>query len=317
MFQLINFNLFLVLSNGEYWMRRDHLLRTCVAKSWVCWQSVRLNLRSGIFMAILNSLFFFGWIYYKEVCFGQLYFSLFESNLLYFIFSDCVFCFTFFLACFVSFAVFWNFYRLLSFVFLYLTSLSLSSISWSSLLLLSLSLSSLDFSFRFVFFLFFFNQIISHLRWFFLNLSVLFESSTISLVVVFLSSLAYSAGSFSIFFESRFTFSLIAFFFFFFLSSFALLSFASFSCFEELFLFRNSSSSSFVLFPILDIIFAEILVIDDGFFERVGEKAAVSFLSFIAIFFSFSFSCSTFSALEASVFTIWDFDVDGLRSGRY
>ena len=156
MFQLINFNLFLVLSNGEYWMRCDHLLRTCVTKSWVCWQSVRLNLRSGIFMAI-NSLFFFGWIYYKEVCFGQLYFSLFESNLLYFIFSDSVFCFTFFFACFVSSAVFWNLHRLLSFAFFYPTFLSLSSISWSSLSLLSLSLSSLDFSFCFVLFLFFFN----------------------------------------------------------------------------------------------------------------------------------------------------------------
>ena len=117
----------------------------------------------------INSLFIFGWIYCKEVCFGQLYFSLSESNLLYFIFSDSVFCFTFFFACFVSSAVFWNLHRLLSFAFFYPTFLSLSSISWSSLSLLSLLLLSLDFSFCFVFFFFFFNQIISHLRRFFLR----------------------------------------------------------------------------------------------------------------------------------------------------
>ena len=51
--------------------------------------------------------------------------------------------------------------------------------------------------------------------------------------------------------------------------------------------------------------------------KRVGEKAVASSLSFIAIFFFIFFSCSTFSALEALVFTIWDSDVDGLRSGRY
>ena len=89
MFQLINSNPFLVLSNGEYWMRCDHLLRTCVTKSWVCWQSVRLNLRSGIFMAI-NSLFFSVEFITKKSDLGS-YIFLFLNQIFYILYFHILF----------------------------------------------------------------------------------------------------------------------------------------------------------------------------------------------------------------------------------